>query len=77
MSDIVDRVQEVDANELAKNIVHEKEFHVNFNGKDCVDCGDPLPLKRLELLQSVRCSECIGYFNRSQVNKKYKEVTDV
>lgn len=73
MADIVDLVQQVDANELAKNRVQVKEQHVNFNGKDCVDCGDPLPAKRLELLNTVRCSECIVYHNRSQLNKKYKE----
>ena len=33
------------------------ETHPNFNGADCVDCGDPLPNARL-LWRKVRCTSC-------------------
>lgn len=34
-----------------------KEYHVDFDGKHCVECGDPLPTERLTAGR-VRCTAC-------------------
>lgn len=33
------------------------ETHPDFDGENCVDCGDPIPPGRLKL-RKVRCVEC-------------------
>lgn len=33
------------------------ETHPDFNGKDCVECGDGLPKARLDMGR-VRCTAC-------------------
>jgi RNA polymerase-binding transcription factor DksA len=33
------------------------EYHPDFDGKHCIDCGDDIPPKRLEM-RRIRCVGC-------------------
>lgn len=35
------------------------EYHPDFDGESCVDCGDTIPAGRLEM-GKVRCTRCQG-----------------
>lgn len=62
MSDIIDDAQEY--NELYQKVAFENqraknkpEFDERFNGKDCAECGDPLPQERIAMYR-VLCTCC-------------------
>jgi RNA polymerase-binding transcription factor DksA len=62
MADVMDDAQEY--NELYQKVAFENqraknkpEFDERFNGKDCVECGEPVEPARLALYK-VRCFAC-------------------
>lgn len=65
----LDQVHVEDGNELARQHLsnlpaEEIPKGVVFDGIHCVDCGDPINNKRLELVKSCRCSECKPFHDR-------------
>lgn len=56
--DTADQLQERDrADGLARVREQLVQRHPNFNGVDCIECGDPLPAVRLAY-KRVRCTPC-------------------
>lgn len=46
------------------------EQHPDFNGTDCIDCGDPLPAVRLAY-KRVRCTLCqVEVENRDKMRRR-------
>lgn len=71
MADPVDRANDVvevctaEAERRARG-KSAPETHPEFNGTDCVDCEDQIPVARL-VLGKVRCVECQEELERRQV----------
>lgn len=62
MADIIDDAQGY--NELYQQVAFQNqraknkpEFDPSFNGKDCVDCGEPIVALRIQM-HKVRCTQC-------------------
>lgn len=82
----LDNVEVEDVNEKAlehlKNAPKEVlPEGVVFNGKDCVDCEDPIDAVRLNsiqkgLIHSYRCADCKPYYDKEQRAKTLRGCTD-
>lgn len=63
MTDIADQagdmMETIEAAQLKERraAAAKKESHPDFNGQDCVECGEAIPAERLKLFR-VRCVEC-------------------
>jgi RNA polymerase-binding transcription factor DksA len=68
MADIADiandRAEQLLARALSKQVGKSApESHPDFNGRDCVDCVEPIPAERRQL-GKVRCVGCQGVLER-------------
>lgn len=49
--------------------LNRPEFHPDFDGENCVECGDPMPQGRL-ILKRVRCVECQSFLEDEQARRR-------
>lgn len=59
MVDIGDRAQEHDQHHLSKALAHHHSRPQADARKDCIDCGDPIPVARRNASpHAQRCADC-------------------
>lgn len=49
--------------------MNRPEFHPDFDGKTCVDCGEDIPPARL-LLRRVRCVDCQSFLEEESARRR-------
>lgn len=57
MADALAEAQRTAGIDRARLAMKAQQLDRRFNGKDCVDCTDPIPQERLQS-QRIRCTKC-------------------
>ena len=76
MSDIIDQAQELESRLTEAAVARARnlqplEAPAGFNGKQCIDCGEPIELLR-QAISRLRCAECQEEHERVQRIRRRK-----